>query len=140
MGQYYKPKVDSEETFFLKFDNFIIHTIKILRNESVCPKSARWLGADEIISIAQRLHTVVHLANNIKVTNIEEKERRHALQTEGYALMMTLGEKMTFCSKIYSIDADKLSTWLEYKGKSQWWLNGWMKSDEKRYADIQRSE
>lgn len=132
----YKPHEPSEDKFLKGFDDFCIYTIKMLKDEEVCPKSARWLGANEIIDIVQKMHTSVHRANNIKVTYPKEKELRHSLQVNAYSLMTTLGEKFTFCSKVYDIKVNKLSNWLTTKGEIQSWLSSWIRSDEKRYADI----
>lgn len=132
----YKPREKSEETFLHDADLFCAHTIKLLKNEDVCPKSARWLGAEEIIRLAQKLHTAIHNANNIKVTNSKEREARHACQTEALALIKTLGEKFKFCTLIYSIKVDVLNNWLNQKGDIQSWLRLWQSADEKRYQNI----
>lgn len=126
----------SQEAFLKSADDFCFYSIRILKDEDICPKSARWLGADEIIRIIQRIHTQLHRANNIKVTNAEERNRRHALQTDAYALMATLGEKYVFCSRIYGIKTDKLTKWLTNKGEVQAWISSWMKSDEERYKNV----
>ena len=132
----YKQKIESHEKFLRDADEFCIYTLKMLKDEKICPKSARWLGADEIKHLVQRIHTYLHWANNIKVTNAEEKNQRHLAQTNAYALMRTLGEKFEFCSKIYNIDKNALTRWLNEKGNVQAWISRWMKSDEKNYKDI----
>ena len=134
--QKYRPHNKSHEKFLLEADDFIVYTVKMLKNEKVCPKSARWLGADEIVRICQLIHTYLHWSNAIKVTNAKEKEDRHAGQTHAYALMETLGHKFRFCARLYNIDADSLDKWLITKGKIQSWISSWMRSDEERYKNI----
>ena len=132
----YKEYKSSDEKYLKDFDDFCVYTIKILKDPEICPKSARWLGASEIVDITQKLHTSVHHANNVKVTYPKEKELRHTLQTNAWALIQTLGEKFTFCSDIYNISVDKLDKWLGRKGEIQTWLSRWIKSEEKRYQNI----
>lgn len=137
MNGKYKPHQNSHEKFLKNVDDFLkVDTIKLLTSEKICPKSARWLGADEIIRIAQRIHTEVHFANGIKVTNEKEKEDRHAAQTRAIALLETLGEKFSFDSGIWNMDANKLERWLKKKGEIQSWLNSWKKGEENRYKNI----
>ena len=126
----------SDESFLRKADAFCVYTIKILKDEDVCPKSARWLGADELIKIVQRIHTELHRANNIKVTTSEEYKLRRAAQTNAYALVSTLSEKMSFNAQLYNIKTDKLTKWLTHKGKVQAWISSWIRSDDKRYGNI----
>ena len=135
MAQYRKHE-DSHEKFLKDADDFCVFTIRMLKSEAICPKSARWLGADEIIRITHRIHTQLHRANNMKVTTREEKNCRHAAQADAYALLVTLGEKFTFCAKLYNVEVDKLSSWLTRKGKVQAWLSSWIRSDENRYKNI----
>lgn len=134
----YQPHDDSHEKFLKNADDFCVYTIKTLKDESLCPKSARWLGADEIVKIVQRLHTELHRANNVKVTNVEERNLRHSAQTDAYSLIATLGEKYKFCSLIYNINVNKLTNWLTEKGKVQSWIAKWMKADEERYKNVTR--
>lgn len=132
----HKDHEESHEKFLRNADDFCAYTIRMLKDEEICPKSARWLGADEIIRIVQRLNTELHRANNVKVTCVGERELRHTAQTHAYALIVTLGEKMVFNKMIYNINADKLTKWLTRKGEVQSWLSRWIKSDEERYKDV----
>ena len=132
----YKEKVKSHDKYLSNLDRFCADTIKTLKSEKICPRSARWLGAYEIVAIAQRIHTLAHEANETKVSNVKEKEDRHALQTQVIALIKTLGEKYEFCSGIYDIHADSLNKWLEEKGRIQSWVESWQKNEETRYKDI----
>ena len=132
----YKRHEESHEKFLKNADDFCVYTIRMLKDENICPKSARWLGADGIVKITQDLHTNLHRANNIKVTNVPERELRHAAQTNAYSLIATLGEKFRFCSLIYKIDVNKLDKWLIQKGKIQSWISAWIKADEERYKDM----
>lgn len=136
MNQKYQKHEPSHEKFLKNADDFCVYTIKLLKDEKVCQKSARWLGAEEIIKITQRFHTEVHRANNIKVTNSEEKKIRRAAQVSAYSLIATLGEKMRFNAQIYEVNVNTLSRWLTKKGEVQSWLSGWIRSDDKRYEDI----
>ena len=136
MNSKYQKHEPSHEKFLKNADDFCVYTIRLLKDENVCPKSARWLGAEEIVKITQRFHTEVHRANNIKVTNAEEKKTRHAAQVSAYSLIATLGEKMPFNARIYGMKVNILSGWLTRKGEIQSWLSGWIRSDEKRYEDI----
>ena len=137
MNEKYKPHDISHEKYLKNVDDFLeIDTIKVLTSEKICPKSARWLGADEIIRIAQRIHTEVHFANEIEVKNIREKIDRHAAQTRAIALMKTLGEKFEFCSAIWDMDVNKLEGWLKKKGQIQSWITSWQRNEERRYQDI----
>lgn len=132
----YQAHEDSHEKFLKNADDFCVHTICLLKDERVCPKSARWLGTEEIIRIVQKFHTNLHCANNIKVTNENEKKARHSAQTNAYALIQTLGEKMAFNARVYEIKVNTLSNWLQRKGEVQSWLSKWIKSDEKRYENV----
>lgn len=132
----YSPKIKSHESFLRDVDDFCIYTIKLLKREDVCPKSARWLGAYEIVRITQQFHTAVHRANNTLVKGSAEAEQRRAKQVEAYSLLVTLGEKFAFCSRIYDMKADALPKWLTRKGEVQAWLSGWIRSDEKRYGKL----
>ena len=134
--QKYKQKANSHEKYLKDVDDFCANTIRMMKRESICPKSARWLGAQEIVNITQKIHTEIHRANNIKVTNRQEKELRHALQINAYSLIQTLGEKFRFNSLIYDIDVDAMTKWLDNKAKTQSWISAWINSDEKRYKDI----
>lgn len=136
MNSKYQKHEPSHEKFLKNADDFCVYTIRLLKDENICPKSARWLGAEEIVKITQRFHTEVHRANNIKVTNAEEKRMRHAAQVSAYSLIATLGEKMSFNARIYEMKVNILSGWLTRKGEIQSWLSGWIRSDEKRYEDI----
>ena len=136
MNSKYQKHEPSHEKFLKNADDFCVYTIRLLKDENVCPKSARWLGAEEIVKITQRFHTEVHRANNIKVTNTEEKKMRHAAQVSAYSLIATLGEKMSFNARVYEMKVNILSGWLTRKGEIQSWLSGWIRSDEKRYEDI----
>lgn len=136
MNSKYQKHEPSHEKFLKNADDFCVYTIRLLKDENICPKSARWLGAEEIVKITQRFHTEVHRANNIKVTNAEEKKMRHAAQVSAYSLIATLGEKMSFNARIYEMKVNILSGWLTRKGEIQSWLSGWIRSDEKRYEDI----
>ena len=132
----YNKHEDSHEKFLKNADDFCVYTIRLLKDENVCPKSARWLGAEELVQITQRFHTNLHYANNIKVSNEKEKQTRHAAQANAYALIQTLGEKMTFNARVYDVKVNVLSGWLQRKGEVQAWLSKWIRSDEKRYEDI----
>ena len=136
MNSKYQKHEPSHEKFLKNADDFCVYTIRLLKDENICPKSARWLGAEEIVKITQRFHTEVHRANNIKVINAEEKKMRHAAQVSAYSLIATLGEKMSFNARIYEMKVNILSGWLTRKGEIQSWLSGWIRSDEKRYEDI----
>lgn len=136
MNSKYQKHEPSHEKFLKNADDFCVYTIRLLKDENICPKSARWLGAEEIVKITQRFYTEVHRANNIKVTNAEEKRMRHAAQVSAYSLIATLGEKMSFNARIYEMKVNILSGWLTRKGEIQSWLSGWIRSDEKRYEDI----
>lgn len=74
MNSKYQKHEPSHEKFLKNADDFCVYTIRLLKDEKICPKSARWLGAEEIVKITQRFHTEVHRANSIKVTNAEEKK------------------------------------------------------------------
>jgi len=126
----------NDEQFLHIMDEFCADTVKMLKREDVCPKSARWLGAYEIVDICQKLHTAAHYANNIKVTNSKEAEERHAAQTSAMAYIMTLGEKFTFCCGLYSINVDKLNRWLKRKADAQSWLSAWQRSDDRRFQNV----
>lgn len=136
MNSKYQKHEPSHEKFLKNADDFCVYTIRLLKDENICPKSARWLGAEEIVKITQRFYTEVYRANNIKVTNAEEKRMRHAAQVSAYSLIATLGEKMSFNARIYEMKVNILSGWLTRKGEIQSWLSGWIRSDEKRYEDI----
>lgn len=136
MNSKYQKHEPSHEKFLKNADDFCVYTIRLLKDENVCPKSARWLGAEEIVKITQRFHTEVHRANNIKVTNAEEKKMRRAAQVSAYSYIATLGEKMSFNARIYGMKVNILSGWLTRKGEIQSWLSGWIRSDEKRYEGI----
>lgn len=133
----YQPHTPSHEKFLKNADDFCIYTIKMLKDEAICPKSARWLGAEEIVKIAQHLHTQLHCANSIRVTNLAEKNLRHAKQVDAYSLLVTLGEKFVFNGKIYSIDVDKMKRWLNMKAGVQSWLSAWIRSDNEIYKNLQ---
>ena len=132
----YRKHEESDEKFLKNFDDFCIHTIKIMKDENVCPKSARWLGAGEIVDIVQKMHTSVHRANSVKVLYPKERELRHTLQINAYSLLSTLGEKFEFNTKLYDINVNKLNYWLDNKGAIQKWLSSWIRGDEERYKDI----
>ena len=136
MNEKYKPHEISHEKYLKNVDDFLKNTIKLLKNEKVCPKSSRWLGADEIKTIAQRIHTEVHYANSIEVKTAREKMDRSAAQTRAIALMKTLGEKFEFDSGLWDMDVNKLEGWLIEKGKIQAWITSWRKNEERRYKDI----
>ena len=137
MNEKYKQHEISHEKYLKNVDDFLkIDTINVLKSEKVCPKSARWLGADEIIKIAQRIHTEVHFANGIKVTNEKEKNDRHAAQTRAIAFMKVLGEKFEFCSGIWNMDVNKLDAWTKKKGEIQSWITTWQRNEEKRFKNI----
>ena len=137
MNEKYKEKEISHEKYLSNVDMFLkVDTIKLLKSENICPKSARWLGADEIVRIAQRIHTEVHFANGIKVTNAKEKMDRHAAQSRAIALMKTLGEKFEFCSGIWDMDTNKLDAWLKKKGDIQSWITSWQRGEEERFKNI----
>lgn len=133
----YNPHTEGFEKQLKNADDFCIHTIKLLKSEDICPRSARWLGADEIVHLAQRLHTELHFANNINVTNARERNDRHAAQSRAYSCIKTLGEKFPFDAELYNIDADKLEKWLKTKGKIQSWILSWQRSDDSRYSKIE---
>ena len=59
----YQAHEESHEKFLKNADDFCVYTICLLKDEKVCPKSARWLGAEEIIRIVQRFHTNLHYFN-----------------------------------------------------------------------------
>ena len=136
MNSKYQKHESSHEKFLENADDFCVYTIRLLKDEKICPKSARWLWAEEIVKITQRFHTEVHRANSIKVTNAEEKKMRHAAHGSAYSLIATLGEKMTFNARIYEMKVNILSGWLTRKGEVQSWLSGWIRSDENRYEGI----
>lgn len=136
MKEKYNEHVKSHEKYLKNVDDFLRDTIKLLKSEKICPKSARWLGAKEIVYIAQRIHTETHYANNIRVENAKEKQDRKAAQERAVALMKTLGEKFEFCSGIWDIDTDRLEAWLDKKGEIQSWISGWQRKEESRFEDI----
>lgn len=123
----YRKHEKSHNSYLKDADDFCADTINRYKKHNV-----------EIASIAQRLHTELHRANNIKVTNIDEKNMRHAAQTDAYSLIETLGEKIAFCSKLddNKIDVDKLNKWLTRKGDIQSWISSWITSEQHRYKDI----
>lgn len=134
--QKYREKKISPEKYLKNADDFCVRTIRMMKNEKICPKSARWLGAQELVNVVQKFHTDLHRANNIKVTNRQEKELRHALLMNAYSLIRTMGEKFVFNAMIYGIDEDALVKWLDNKAEIQAWISTKIRAEEKRYENI----
>jgi len=108
-------------------------TIKLCKSEKIIPKSARWLGANEIVNITQRFHTCLFTANNIKFECGTDYAIRRSYMNEARALLITLTQKFDFFMDLYNYDYNKLCTWIEKADKLLSFLNGWLKSDLDRY-------
>lgn len=112
------------------------HTIKCCGNESVFPKSKRWLYTQRITNEAIDALSCAVRANSIRVSEDDEDNTyryRYMQQVEANAHLESLEVLLSFAYEILPVEGKRIEYWVGLIVSARTKLQAWIRADRKRY-------
>lgn len=115
-----------------------VYTTNILANDKVFdPKFSRVI--DRIEAEATLIYNYIRVANDIAVRSTEDgrkAEERLRLQYEALNNIEPLKSDIMIAHKLFHLSGKRVRFWTNQVNEVKDLLNGWIKSDKKRYKEL----
>ena len=116
-----------------KMKDLIRYTHARVRDNSIFPKSERWLLAKSIWDAASGAHAHILRANGIRVENEREADERILHEKLAIGYLDELIALIDTCYILGVISDDRADFWTGLATDTQNLAKGWLKSDRSRY-------
>lgn len=116
-----------------KMRELICYTHGRVKDNSIFPKSERWLLAKSIWSAASDAHSHILRANGIRVENEMEADERIFHEKLAIGCLDELIALIDICHTLKLISDDRADFWTGLATDAQNLAKGWLKSDRTRY-------
>ena len=113
---------------------------EIIQKETAFPKRSRWLFAKQIADLMNEILITMEEANKPEAQTEALRIRRYELQQIVLGKLSALDRIFTQAMRSIPIDPDKLDAVGGHINECERLIKAWIKSDEKRYGAVKRSE
>lgn len=112
------------------------YTVTACKNESVFPKSSRWLLTQKIVNEAIDALSCATRANAVKVDYKPDFEYRHAQQREAHSHLEALLTLLNVAYTVVQIEGRRIDYWTGLIVSADTKLKKWIRSDKVRYKEF----
>lgn len=116
--------------------DLISYTYDRVMDRNIFPKAERWLLCRDIWDCAVGVRSCIVRANSIRVETPTEAHTRLALEKKALGYLSTLETLIDLCYEKEKISENRMVYWGNLVVNTLKPLNGWIKSDRRRYADF----
>ena len=116
-----------------KMKDLLRYTHGRIRDNSIFPKSERWILEKSIWDATASAHSHIIRANGIRVENKSDAEERILHEKLAIGCLDELIALLDTCHVLNLISDDRASFWTSLATDTQILVKGWLKSDRDRY-------
>lgn len=117
-----------------------VYTLKLCKNETIFPKSQRWLLTSKIANEAVDVMSCVRRANSVLLAASPTLESdyayRHSQQVEAHSHIGALYSLMDIAYQMNGIEEHRIEYWTQLAMETDEKLKAWMRSDKERYFKL----
>ena len=114
------------------------YTFDRVTSDKTFPKSVRWLLPRDIWREAESADACIDMANAIYVDGRKDLDERRRLQKEARGHLKHLERLIGLAYRKHYIAANQAEYWGKLVAETQQTLGAWMRSDLKRYEEINK--
>ena len=109
-----------------------VHTLTVCKNERFFPKRDRWMLTAEIVRTALGIYIRIRRANRVRVEEMEDYNRRMALQGEALELIDTMMGLIDIAGTFCHLPGNKQEYWTGLAQNLEAKTRAWHRSDKVR--------
>ena len=112
--------------------NLAVHTLTVCKNEKLFPKRDRWMLTAEIVHTAIGIYVRIRRANRVRVDEMEDYNRRMALQGEALELIDTMMGLIDIAAVFCHLPGNRQEYWTGLAQNLENKVRAWHRSDKAR--------